>query len=41
MLTGRSAENMLVEFAGAPELIGTFVDVEITETHNGLITGHL
>ncbi len=41
LLTGRSAENMLVEFAGTPELIGTFVDVRITETHNGLVTGEL
>ncbi len=39
MLTGRSAENMLVEFAGSPELIGSFVNVVITETHNGLVTG--
>ncbi len=41
LLTGRSSENMLVEFAGTPELIGTFVDVRITETHNGLVTGEL
>lgn len=41
LLTGRSSENMLVEFAGMPELIGTFVDVRITETHNGLVTGEL
>ena len=41
LLTGRSSENMLVEFAGCPDLIGTFVDVHITETHNGLVTGEL
>ncbi len=41
LLTGRSSENMLVEFAGDPELIGTFVNVKITETHNGLVTGEL
>ncbi len=41
MLTGRSTENMLTEFAGSPELIGSFVDVRITETHNGLVTGIL
>ncbi len=41
MLTGRSSENMLVEFAGDPKNIGTFVTVKITETHNGLITGEL
>ncbi len=39
MLTGRSSENMLVEFAGSTELIGSFVNVVITETHNGLVTG--
>ena len=39
MLTGRSSENMLVEFAGDETLIGTFVDVRITETHNGQVTG--
>ncbi len=41
LLTGRSSENMLVEFSGDPELIGTFVNVKITETHNGLVTGEL
>ncbi len=41
MLTGRSSENMLVEFAGSTELIGSFVNVVITETHNGLVTGNL
>ncbi len=41
MLTGRSTENMLTEFAGSPELIGSFADVRITETHNGLVTGIL
>ncbi len=39
MLTGRSSENMLVEFAGDPAWIGTFVEVTVTETHNGLVTG--
>lgn len=41
MLTGRSSENMLVEFAGDAALIGSFVNVKITETHNGLVTGML
>ncbi len=41
MLTGRSSENMLVEFAGDPAMIGCFVHVKITETHNGLVTGTL
>ncbi len=41
MLTGRSSENMLVEFAGDPAWIGSFVNVRITETHNGLVTGEM
>ncbi len=41
MLTGRSSENMLVEFAGDAQLIGCFVTVRITETHNGLVTGEI
>jgi tRNA-2-methylthio-N6-dimethylallyladenosine synthase len=41
MLTGRSSENMLVEFAGDPSCIGSFADVHITETHNGLVTGEI
>ncbi len=39
MLTGRTSENMLVEFAGNPAQIGSFVWVEITETHSGMLAG--
>ena len=41
MLTGRSSENMLVEFPGTPEFIGTFVNVKITESHSGMVSGEL
>ena len=40
-LTGRSSENMLVEFPGSPELVGSFVKIHITESHNNLICGTL
>ena len=40
-LTGRSTENMLVEFAGDPILIGTFVTVRITESHSGKVDGEI
>lgn len=39
MLTGRSSENMLVEFPGTPDRIGTFADVTITESHSGMVAG--
>ena len=38
-MTGRSSENMLVEFPGTPDLIGTFVDVKITDSHSGMVSG--
>ena len=38
-VTGRSSENMLVEFPGDAALIGSFADVEITESHSGALTG--
>ncbi len=41
MLTGRSSENMLVEFPGTPEQIGTFVNVNVTESHSGMVSGEL
>ncbi|MCR4644901.1 MAG: tRNA (N6-isopentenyl adenosine(37)-C2)-methylthiotransferase MiaB [Oscillospiraceae bacterium] len=40
-VTGRSSENMLVEFTGDAALIGSFVDVEITESHSGALSGVL
>lgn len=39
MITGRSSENMLVEFPGTTDLIGSFVDVMITESHSGALSG--
>jgi tRNA-2-methylthio-N6-dimethylallyladenosine synthase len=38
MLTGRSSENMLVEFPGSPELIGQFVNVKVEESHSGMVS---
>ena len=40
-MTGRSTENMLVEFSGTPDMIGQFVTVRITESHNNMICGEL
>ena len=40
-VTGRSSENMLVEFPGEASLIGSFADVQITESHSGALTGVL
>ena len=39
MMTGRSSENMLVEFSGTAAMTGHFVDVVITESHSGKLTG--
>ena len=38
-MAGRSSENMLVEFPGTPDLIGSFVDVKITDSYSGMISG--
>ncbi len=38
-MTGRSTENMLVEFPGNAAQLGTFVQVRITESHSGMIAG--
>ena len=38
-VTGRSSENMLVEFPGDASLIGSVADVKITESHSGALTG--
>ena len=40
-MTGRSSENILVEFPGTPDMIGQFVKVQITESHNNMICGEL
>ncbi|MCR5718146.1 MAG: tRNA (N6-isopentenyl adenosine(37)-C2)-methylthiotransferase MiaB [Oscillospiraceae bacterium] len=41
MLTGRSSENMLVEFPGTSAQIGQFVNVKITDSHSGMVSGVL
>ncbi len=40
-MTGRSSENILVEFAGTPDLIGTFVKIKVTESHNNMVCGYI
>ena len=39
MLSSRTANNIIVEFNGLKELIGTFCDVEITEARNWILRG--
>lgn len=38
-LTGRTENNRIVNFSGAPELIGTFVDIEITDSFTNSMRG--
>jgi tRNA-2-methylthio-N6-dimethylallyladenosine synthase len=40
-LTGKSNEFIIVEFEGESSLIGSFVDVEITDAMNWAVTGKL
>ncbi len=40
-MTGRSSENILVEFAGTLDLIGTFVKIKVTESHNNMVCGYI
>lgn len=40
-LTGKSSEFIIVEFAGDSSLIGSFVDVEITEAMNWAVIGKI
>lgn len=40
-LCGRNPENTMVEFEGPDELIGTFVDVKITEPLTWILKGEL
>lgn len=40
-VAGRTENNRVVNFAGSPELIGQFVDVEITEALNNSLRGSL
>jgi tRNA-2-methylthio-N6-dimethylallyladenosine synthase len=38
-LTGRTENNRVVNFEGAPDMIGEFVDVEITEVYSNSLRG--
>ena len=40
-VSGKSSEFIIVEFEGDNSLIGTFVDVEITEAMNWAVVGHI
>src|SRR5699024_6591598 len=40
-LTGRTEINRVVNFAGDPALIGTFVDVEITDVYPNSLRGNV
>jgi len=40
-MTGRSSENILVEFAGTSDLTGKFIQVKITESHNNMVCGYI
>lgn len=39
MLSSRTANNIIVEFDGSKELIGTFCDVEVTQARNWILRG--
>ena len=39
MLSSRTANNIIVEFNGSKDLIGTFCDVEVTEARNWILRG--
>ncbi|MCM1333521.1 MAG: tRNA (N6-isopentenyl adenosine(37)-C2)-methylthiotransferase MiaB [Bacteroides sp.] len=41
LLTGKSRQNIIVDFAGGDELIGRFVDVRITKALNWALVGEL
>jgi tRNA-2-methylthio-N6-dimethylallyladenosine synthase len=38
-LTGRTENNRVVNFEGSPDMIGEFVDVEITEVYSNSLRG--
>ncbi|NLS52307.1 tRNA (N6-isopentenyl adenosine(37)-C2)-methylthiotransferase MiaB [Hafnia alvei] len=40
-ISGRTENNRMVNFEGSPELVGTFVDVEITEVRTNSLRGVL
>lgn len=39
MLSSRTANNIIVEFDGSKDLIGTFCDVEVTQARNWILRG--
>lgn len=41
IMTGRSSENILVEFSGNPEMIGNFVQIRITDSKSSCVTGEV
>ncbi|MDE7234586.1 MAG: radical SAM protein, partial [Ruminiclostridium sp.] len=41
LLTGKSRQNIIVDFGGGDELIGRFVDVKITKALNWALVGEL
>ena len=41
VLCGRTSGNIIVEFEGDPSLIGSFVNVRITQAHNWILRGEL
>ena len=40
-LTGRTAGNVNIDFPGDPALIGTYVNVKVTEAKNWILSGEL
>ncbi len=40
-LTGRTDSNLIAEFPGPKELVGTFVNIAVTEAHNWAVKGVL
>ena len=40
-LTGRTAGNVNIDFPGDPSLIGTYVNVTVTEAKNWILSGEL
>ncbi len=41
VVTGRSLQNKLIHFAGAPEMVGTLVDVKVTQAFPAMLRGEL
>ena len=41
LLVGRTEGNVIVEFSGDTDLIGSFVEVMVTEARNWILRGNL